>query len=88
MNPHSDPNHRPDPLLAELEACEFLRIRPRQLYAWRRQGLIPFIRISRSVRYRRSELEAALDVMSVGGFTLKSSAPATEQPEALSDSRA
>lgn len=67
MNPHSDLNHRPDPLLTELEACEFLRIRPRQLYAWRKQGLIPFIRISRSVRYRLSELEAALDAMSVRG---------------------
>ncbi len=43
MNPHSDLNHRPDPLLTELEACEFLRIRPRQLYAGRKQGLIPFI---------------------------------------------
>ena len=50
----------------------FLRIRPRQLYAWRRQGLIPFIRISRSVRYRRSELEAALDAMSVRGSVQES----------------
>lgn len=67
MNPQSEPNRRPEPLLTELEACEFLRIRPRQLYAWRKQGLIPFVRISRSVRYRRSELETALDAMSVRG---------------------
>ena len=67
MSPQTDPNRRPEPLLTELGVCEFLRIRPRQLYAWRKQGLIPFVRISRSVRYRRSELEAALDAMSVRG---------------------
>ena len=88
MNEQSDSHHRPEPLLTEVEACEFLRIRPRQLYTWRNEGLIPFIRIGRSVRYRRSELEAALDAMSVGGFALKPAAPATEQPEALSDSHA
>jgi excisionase family DNA binding protein len=65
MSPQSEPPPRPEPLLTEIEACEFLRIRPRQLYAWRKQGLIPYVRISRSVRYRRSELEAALDTMSV-----------------------
>ena len=67
MNPHIESARRSEPLLTELEACEFLRIRPRQLYAWRKLGLIPFIRISRSVRYRRGELEAALDAMSVRG---------------------
>jgi len=71
MNPQFEPNRRPEPLLTELEACEFLRIRPSQLYAWRKQGLIPFVRISRSVRYRRSELETALDAMSVRGSALE-----------------
>lgn len=72
MSPQTDPIRRPEPLLTELEACEFLRIRPRQLYAWRKLGLIPFVRISRSVRYRRGELEAALDAMSVRGSAPKS----------------
>ena len=67
MNPHTESARRPEPLLTELEACEFLRIRPGQLYTWRKQGLIPFVRISRSVRYRLGELEAALDAMSVRG---------------------
>lgn len=67
MNPHTESARRPEPLLTELEACEFLRIRPRQLYTWRKQGLIPFVRISRSVRYRLGELETALDAMSVRG---------------------
>ncbi len=81
MNPHNESARRPEPLLTELEACEFLRIRPRQLYAWRKLGLIPFVRISRSVRYRRGELEAALDAMSVrGGSGI--AAAATEQAQA------
>lgn len=60
--------------MTEFEACEFLRIRPRQLYTWRVQGRLPFIRISRSIRYRRSDLEAALDAMTEGGFALNPSA--------------
>ena len=48
-------------LLTDLEACEYLRIRNRQLYAWRMQGLIPFIRIGRAIRYRQRDLDAALD---------------------------
>ena len=35
---------RDERLLTDLEACEFLRIRQRQLYSWRMQGVIPFIR--------------------------------------------
>ena len=50
-------------LLTDLEACEYLRIRNRQLYAWRMQGLIPFIRIGRAIRYRQRDLDAALDAL-------------------------
>lgn len=56
-------------LLTDLEACEYLRIRNRQLYAWRIQGLIPFIRIGRALRYRQSDLDRALDALTVGGNT-------------------
>jgi len=59
------PNETGDPLLLEQEACNHLRIRQRQLYSWRMQGVIPFIRIGRSVRYRLSDLEAAIDAMTV-----------------------
>ena len=58
---------RDERLLTDLEACEFLRIRNRQLYAWRMQGVIPFIRIGRSVRYRQRDLDATLDRMTIGG---------------------
>lgn len=52
-------------LLTDQEACQYLRIRPRQLYTWRVAGMIPFIRIGRSIRYRRSDLETLIDAMTV-----------------------
>lgn len=58
-------------LLTDLEACEYLRIRNRQLYAWRMQGLIPFIRIGRAIRYRQRDLDAALDALTLGATSGK-----------------
>ena len=52
-------------LLTETEACEYLRVRPRQLFNWRMSGLVPFIRIGRAVRFRVSDLDAAIDRMTV-----------------------
>ena len=34
-----------DHLLTESDICTYLRIRPRQLYTWRQNGLVPYIRI-------------------------------------------
>jgi excisionase family DNA binding protein len=65
MDTQFHPTRRDERLLTDVEACEYLRIRNRQLYAWRMQGLIPFIRIGRAVRYRQSELDAALDSLTV-----------------------
>jgi excisionase family DNA binding protein len=50
-----------EPLMTEKEMATYLRIRPRQLFNWRMDGLIPYIRIGRSVRYRRSAVDAALE---------------------------
>ena len=47
-------------LLTDVEACEYIRIRNRQFYAWRIQELIPFIRIGRAVRYCQTDLDAAI----------------------------
>ena len=52
--------------MTEGEVCDYLRIKPRQLYAWRIQGFIPYIKIGRALRFRRAEVEAALDRMSIG----------------------
>lgn len=67
MSKQPDSASRADRLLTDLEACEYLRIRPRQLYSWRIQGLIPFIRIGRALRYRQSDLDHALDSLTVSG---------------------
>lgn len=65
MDTQFHPTSRDERLLTDVEACEYLRIRNRQLYAWRMQGLIPFIRIGRAVRYRQSDLDVALDSLIV-----------------------
>ena len=52
-------------LLTETEACEYLRVRPRQLFNWRSLGLVPFIRIGRAIRFRVPDLDAALDRMTI-----------------------
>ena len=70
MSKQPDSASRADRLLTDLEACEYLRIRNRQLYAWRMQGLIPFIRIGRAIRYRQRDLDAALDALTVGSNQL------------------
>jgi len=67
MDPRTRPIDGGSPLLTDEETCRYLRIRQRQLYAWRMSGIIPFIRIGRSIRYRLSDLEAAIQAMTVTG---------------------
>ena len=52
-----------EPLMTEKEMSAYLRIKPRQLFNWRADGLVPFIRIGRSIRYRRSAVDAALETL-------------------------
>ncbi len=63
MDTQQSPEHAPERLLNDPEACAYLRIGNRQLLAWRNRGWIPFIRIGRALRYRRSELDAALEAL-------------------------
>jgi excisionase family DNA binding protein len=65
MNTQTNPIDGSNPLVTDQEACEYLRIRQRQLYTWRMQGVIPFIRIGRSIRYRLRDLDAAIDALTV-----------------------
>lgn len=46
-------------LLNEEEAAEVLAIKPQTLAAWRCRGVnsLPFVKVGRAVRYRRSDLE-------------------------------
>jgi len=53
-------------LLTEKEACAYLRVSKRNLYCWRMAGLIPYFKIGRAVRFKKAELDAALNTMRIG----------------------
>ena len=59
-NLQTDTITKPDDLLDEQEAAELLRVKPGTLSVWRSTGRyrLPFIKIGRLVRYRRSALIA------------------------------
>jgi excisionase family DNA binding protein len=62
--PRTENNH--DPLLTEKETCAYLQVSKRNLYCWRMAGLVPYFKIGRAVRFRRSDLDAALERMRIG----------------------
>ena len=51
----------PQSLLTEPEMASHLRICRRQLHTWRKKGIIPYLKIGRTVRFRLSDVEAALE---------------------------
>ena len=55
-------DHR-DPLLTEKDTCAYLRVSKRNLYCWRMVCLVPYYKIGRAVRFRKAELDAALERM-------------------------
>ena len=64
MEPQQNESRGYEPLMTEKEMAAYLRIRPRQLFNWRADGLVPFIRIGRAIRYRRTAVDAALEQLS------------------------
>ncbi|MFI1994589.1 helix-turn-helix transcriptional regulator [Actinoplanes sp. NPDC020271] len=61
MNDHA-PEWRPDPLLTLDDVAAWLRKPKHTLYAWHSRGKGPrAIRVGRTLRYRRSEVERWLD---------------------------
>ncbi len=50
-------------LLTEKEACAYLRVSKRNLYCWRMAGLIPYFKIGRAVRFRRADMDKALELV-------------------------
>jgi excisionase family DNA binding protein len=58
-------------LLTRGEAAEYLRIKPQTLAAWLCNGRygIPVVRVGRSVRYRRVDLDAFLARRTVGAVS-------------------
>ena len=53
-------------LHTEKEACAYLRVSRRNLYCWRMAGLIPYFKIGRAVRFRRADMDKALEKMRIG----------------------
>lgn len=56
-------------LLTREQAAEYLGIAPQTLAVWAVNGRydLPFIKVGRCARYRRSDLDAFLDRRTVGG---------------------
>lgn len=53
-------------LLTEAELSALLKVCRRQLYKWRIAGVIPSFKLGRAVRFRASEVAAALERHRVG----------------------
>lgn len=61
-----------DQLFTRREAAKYLGLRPQTLAKWAMDGSnVPFIRVGRSVRYRRSDLEEFLRRRTVGSLPPK-----------------
>ena len=52
-------------LLTEQKLSEHLMICRRQLYNWRMAGLIPYLKIGKAVRFRPSDVQAALEKFTI-----------------------
>jgi len=65
METANDPLSKPiqQDLLDDNDAAIFLRLKPKTLPVWRctKRYKIPYIKVGRLVRYRRSDLEAWLE---------------------------
>jgi excisionase family DNA binding protein len=61
MSVYQTENRGYESLMTEKEMADYLRIKPRQLFNWRADGLVPYFRIGRSIRYRRSAVDTALE---------------------------
>jgi excisionase family DNA binding protein len=53
-------------LMTEQELARHLKICRRQLYSWRMSGLIPYFKLGKAVRFRVTDVAAALERLRVG----------------------
>jgi excisionase family DNA binding protein len=62
------PHIKTDALLSNEEAAKYISVAPGTLDVWRctKRFNIPFIKIGRLIRYRKSELDAFLESRTVG----------------------
>ena len=61
-------NQTKDELFSNIEAAEYLGVTPRTLEVWRckKRFQIPFIKVGRLVKYRKSALDAFLESRTIG----------------------
>jgi excisionase family DNA binding protein len=52
-------------LLTEQKLAEQLMICRRQLYNWRMAGLIPYLKLGKAVRFRPTDVQAALEKFTI-----------------------
>lgn len=64
----STPNPTKDEILGNTDAAEYIGVTPRTLEVWRctKRYQIPFIKVGRLVKYRKSALDAFLDSRTIG----------------------
>lgn len=64
-NPHLSPSaiRAADPLMPPEDAAEYIGVSPGTLSVWRSTGRydLPFLKIGRSVRYRKADLDSWLE---------------------------
>ncbi|OAI14216.1 excisionase [Methylomonas koyamae] len=64
----STPNQQKDEILGNSDAAEYIGVTPRTLEVWRctKRYQIPFIKVGRLVKYRKSALDAFLESRTIG----------------------
>ncbi len=63
-------NKSEDQYINDKEVARLLGVCHRTVIAWRQAGKLPYYRIGRSIRYRRHDLERALDEHHAKGLSL------------------
>lgn len=63
---HSLRTEQATSLLTEKQVCEYLKVSKRNLFCWRMAGMVPYFKIGRAVRFRKADVDAALERMRIG----------------------
>jgi excisionase family DNA binding protein len=50
-----------EPMVSKAEIAEMLSVSPRTVENWKADGVLPFYKLGRNVRYRRSEVMKAME---------------------------
>jgi excisionase family DNA binding protein len=70
----------PNEWLTVEEASKFLKIHPRTLKRYIKSGRVKAYRLGRDLRFKRADLEAALEPVKPGAIRLPDDLPPTDSP--------